>query len=72
MKMGLGIVAEMMNVDAVDGETTRMVERIIISRLSTKDLNLWMRQLEMKRKEITSLAQLLKLDGVKNEIETEK
>ena len=42
-----------------------MVERIEVLRLAMKYLNLWIRQLEMKRKEIGELAGLLKVDEVK-------
>ena len=62
-------VAEMMKVEGLDEEKTRMVERIVVLRVSTKHINLWMRQLEIKRKEIGELAALLGLDGVKNEVE---
>ena len=54
-----------MNVDFLEQETTRHVERMIILRISTKHINLWMRQLEMKRTEMCNLAGLLMLDGVK-------
>ena len=43
-----------MNMDIVDEETTRMIERLVVVRISTKHINLWMRQLEMKMKEIRS------------------
>ena len=45
---------EKMNIDIVDEETTRMMERLVVVRISTKHINLWMRQLEMKRKELVS------------------
>ena len=41
---------EKMNMDIVDEETTRMIERLVVVRISTKHINLWMRQLEIKRK----------------------
>ena len=41
-----------MKVDNMDEETTRMTKRMVIIRISTKHINLWMHQLEMKRKEI--------------------
>ena len=63
---------EMMNVDSVDEETTRTVERLVIVRISTKHINLWMRQLEMKRKEIKELAGLMELEDVQEEIEKAK
>ena len=65
-------VAETVNVDVVDEEAARMVERIIFLRISTKHINLWMRQLEMKRREIGELAGLIGFDGVKTEVEKEK
>ena len=62
----------MMNVEALDEETTRMVERVVVLRVTTKHINLWIRQLEMKRNEIGELAGLMKLGEVKKEIEKEK
>ena len=53
----MGKVAEMINVDVVDEEATMMVERIIVLRISTKHINMWIRQLEMKRRK--RLASLL-------------
>ena len=61
-----------MNVEVLDEETARMVERMVVLRLSTKHINLWMRQLEMKRREMIELAGLMGLDAVKKEIEEEK
>ena len=63
---------EKMNMDIVDEETTRMMERLVVVRISTKHINLWMRQLEMKRKEMQELAGLMGLEGVEEEIEKEK
>ena len=48
-------VKEMMSVDGINEETTRMVGRIVVLRLSTKHINLWIRQLEMKRIEMCEL-----------------
>ena len=62
----------MKNVEALDQETIRDVERMVLLRVSTKHINLWIRQLEMKRVEMGHLAALLKLDEVKKEIEKEK
>ena len=56
---------EVMGIDVGDHETTRMVERMVILRISTKHNNLWMRRLEMKRKEICELAGLMGLQEVK-------
>ena len=39
----------MMNVEELDEETTRMVERMVVLRVATKHINIWIRQLEMKR-----------------------
>ena len=52
----------------MDEETTRM----IVVRISTKHINLWMLQLEMKRKEIGELAGLMEFGEIKKESETEK
>ena len=62
---------ETMNVEELDEETTRMVKRIEIIPISTKHINLWMRQLELKRKEICELAGLMGFEDVKKEVETE-
>ena len=59
---------EMMNEDKLDEETTRMVERIVVLRLSTKHVNLGIRQLEIKRDEIKELAGLMKFEEVAKEI----
>ena len=63
---------KMMNDETLDEETTQMVERLIVLRIATKHINLWMRQLEMKKKEMCELAELLRLETVKNEIEAAK
>ena len=62
---------EMMNEDKLDEETTRMVERIVVLRLSTKHVNLWIRQLEIKMDEMRELAGLMKFEEVKKEIARE-
>ena len=54
-----------------DEETRPMVEGIVVLRVSTKHINSWIRQLEMK-KEIVELAGLLKFNEIKKEIEREK
>ena len=61
-----------MNVEDLDRETARDVERMAVLRVSTKHINLWMRQLEMKRNEICELAGSMGFDEVKNEIASEK
>ena len=62
---------EFNNDEEFDEETTRMVERIVILRISTKHINLWLRQLEMKRNEICELAGLLRFEAIMREIERE-
>ena len=72
MKSVKGKVDETMKVDGLDEETTRMVERIVLLRLSTKHINLWTRQLEMKRREIGELAEMMRFEVVKMEVANEK
>ena len=62
----------MLNVEDLDEEAIRMVERITVLRISTKHINQWIRQLEMKRKDISELGGLMELEEVKNEIRAEK
>ena len=62
----------MMKVELLHEETTRMAERIVVLRISTKHINLWIRQLEMKRKGIGELAELMGFDEVKKDVEKEK
>ena len=45
-----------------------MTERMVVLRVATKHINIWIRQLEMKRKEICELAGLMKLEETKKEI----
>ena len=54
-------VAEMVKVEELDEETTRMTERLAVLRIATKHINLWSRQLEMKRREVSELAGLMRL-----------
>ena len=61
-----------MNGEVLDQEASRMDERMAVVRVSTKHINLWIRQLEMKRNEICELAGLMRFDAVKKEIEAEK
>ena len=68
----LGKMKEIMHVEDLDEETSRDIEKIVILRLSTKHINLWIRQLEVKRKEISELAGLMMLEEVKKEVEKEK
>ena len=46
--------AEMMSGEGLDDETTLMVERLAVLRIATKHVNLWIRQLEMKRRDCPS------------------
>ena len=59
-------------VEGLDEETARMVERMVILRVATKHINIWIRQLEMKRREMCELAGLMKLDKVRRDIERER
>ena len=62
----------MMNVEVWDQDIARDVERMVILRVSPKHINLWIRQLGIKRKEICELVGLMGFDEVKKEIENEK
>ena len=53
---------KMMNLEDPDEETARMVERTVVLRVATKHINLWIRQLEMKKNEIRELAELFGFD----------
>ena len=72
MRMVKEKLEELMNVFVLEEETIRMVEKMVMLRLSTKHINLWVRQLEMKRKEICELAELMGFEEIKKEIEKEK
>ena len=61
-----------LNNEELDEETRPMVERMAVLRVATKHINLWMRQLEMKRREVAELAGLMKFDEVKKEIGNER
>ena len=63
---------ELMMIEELGHETTRMTERLAVLRIATKHINLWIRQLEMKRKEMSELAGLMRLKEVEKEIENEK
>ena len=72
MRILLEKTRTMMNVRELDEETALNVERVVVVRISIKHINLWMRQLEMKRREMCELAGLMKFEWAKNEIEKEK
>ena len=72
VKAVLEKMKDSMNVDILDEETARMTKRLVVIRISTKHINLWMRQLDMKRGEISKLEGLIQLQEVKNEISEEK
>ena len=72
MKDVLENLNDAMNMKILDQETARMVKRLVIMRISTKHINLWMRQLDMKRVEICKLAELMGCEDVKEEIQKEK
>ena len=63
---------EMMRVESLDEETTKMIERLVVLRVSTKHINIWIRQLEIKRREICELAEMIAVEEIKKEIETER
>ena len=64
MRSLLERMKETMTLESHDEETARMIERLVVVRISTKHINMWMRKLEMKRKEIKELAGLMGLEGV--------
>ena len=72
MKRLKGRMSEMVNTEERDEETSRMTERLAVLRIAPKDINLWTRQLEMKGKEMSELAVLMKLEEVKKEVVKEK
>ena len=53
-------VKAMTRAEDLDEETTRIAERTVVI-LSRKHINRWMRQLEMKRNEMSELAVLMGL-----------
>ena len=64
---------EMMNVEALDEETAIMNEGMVVLRLTTtKHINFWLPQLEMKRREICELACLMMKDEVKHGVQNIK
>ena len=65
-------IMAMTKADELDDETIKNVERMVVLRISTKHINLWVRQLEMKRREMSELAGLIGLDEIKREIASEK
>ena len=71
MKTLLEKTKKMINVEELDEETTRMTERMVVIRVATKHINIWIRQLEMKRRQMGDLAGLMKLENVRKEIEKE-
>ena len=72
IKALLGKMQDAMKMENMDEEATRMAKRMVVIRISTKHINLWMLQLEMKRNEICELAELMGLEWIRNEIATEK
>ena len=57
------------NEEDLDEETTGMIEKLVVLRVATMHINLWIRQLEMKRREVCELAELFGFEGVKKEVE---
>ena len=72
MKTLLEKMMKWLNVEELDEETTRMTERVVVLRVSTKHINIWIRQLEMKGKKSGEQAGLLRLEEVKKEIGRER
>ena len=72
MKTVLEKMKDSMNVEVLDNETTSVAKRLVVVRISTKHINLWMRQLEMKRKEMVELAGLMGFDDIKEDNQKEK
>ena len=62
MKVLFERTKELLHVEVLDDETSRMLERMAVVRISTKHINLWMRLLEMKRREMSELAGLIGLE----------
>ena len=62
----------MLNIEEIDEETSRMTGRLAVLRIATKHINLWTRQLEVKRIEMSELAGLMRLEEAKKEITNEK
>ena len=60
-----------MNAEEINQEPIRMVERMVVLRVAAKHINLCVRQLEMKRREVCELAGLIGYDEVEIEIENE-
>ena len=56
---------ELMNVFVLEEETIRMVEKTVLLRLSTKHINLWVCQLELKRNAICELEEVMGFEEVK-------
>ena len=61
----------MVNVEELDHETAMMVKRLAVLRIATKHIQMLTRQLEMKMKDMSELAGLMKLGDVKKDIEKE-
>ena len=61
-----------MRVESIDEGTTKMILRLVVLRVSTKHINIWIRQLEIKRREICELAGMIAVEEIKKEIETER
>ena len=72
MKKLLERIEEELENDVGDIETIRMAERMVVLRVSTKHINLWIRQLNMKKNDVCELAGLIGLEEIKKEICEEK
>ena len=58
----------MLKVESLDDETIGMIERVVVLRIATKHINLWILQLQIKRREISELAWLIKQEEIKKEL----
>ena len=61
-------IKENMNVDSLDQETARMIERLAIPRISPKRINQLIHQLESKRMEMNDLACVIAFDEIKRKL----
>ena len=67
----LEIMKEMMKVESLEEETTIMAKMLVVIRVTTEQINMWTRQLEMKRRVICELAVLMGSETIKQEIQKE-
>ena len=68
----IGDMMETMKLDSLNREIVGMLEMLVLVRIPTKHVNPRMRQLEMKRKEMTEVAVLMGYDEIKEEIKKKR